>query len=206
MGCEAGTLNASRIKGSHAAIKSGMLAAEAAIDALAANRSGDELTAYPESFRSSWLHEELHRARNFKPWMSKGLYTGTATVGDSAHCVILEYDADGGSIRKAAYGQQAQATGSGIFITKDADIFITGRLFNKKTGAPGEAEQIIAFQYKPNATSVWERQYSPGHNAGGVDLVVNGDVYVAANVKAKTNDVLVCRLSRPLVPTLPAAK
>ena len=132
--------------------------------------------------------------------------TGTATVGDSAHCVILEYDADGGSIRKAAYGQQAQATGSGIFITKDADIFITGRLFNKKTGAPGEAEQIIAFQYKPNASSVWERQYSPGHNAGGVDLVVNGDVYVAANVKAKTNDVLVCRLSRPAVPTLPAGK
>ncbi len=132
--------------------------------------------------------------------------TGTATVGDSVHCVILEYASDGGSIRKAAYGAQAQATGNGIFITKDADIFITGRLFNKKTGAPGDAEKIIAFQYKPNATSVWERQYSPGHNAGGVDLTVNGDVYVAANVKAKTNDALVCRLSRPLVPTMPALK
>ena len=58
-----------------------MLAAEAASDALAANRSGDELTAYPEKFVKSWLHEELHRARNFKPWMSKGLYTGTAMVG-----------------------------------------------------------------------------------------------------------------------------
>ena len=43
--------------------------------------AGDELTVYPEKFRSSWLHEELHRARNFKPWMSKGLYTGTAMVG-----------------------------------------------------------------------------------------------------------------------------
>ena len=81
IGDNAGFLNASRIKGSHAAIKSGMLAAEAAIEALAANRSGDELTVYPEKFRSSWLHEELHRARNFKPWMSKGLYTGTAMVG-----------------------------------------------------------------------------------------------------------------------------
>jgi len=81
IGDNAGFLNASRIKGSHAAIKSGMLAAEAAFDALAANRSGDELAAYPEKFRSSWLHEELHRARNFKPWMSKGLYTGTAMVG-----------------------------------------------------------------------------------------------------------------------------
>ncbi len=81
IGDNAGFLNASRIKGSHAAIKSGMIAAEAAIDALAAKRSGDELTAYPEKFRSSWLYEELHRARNFKPWMSKGLVTGTAMVG-----------------------------------------------------------------------------------------------------------------------------
>jgi len=81
VGDEAGFLNASRIKGSHAAIKSGMLAAEAAIDALSSGRSGDELTAYPEKFRSSWLYEELHRARNFKPWMAKGLYTGTAMVG-----------------------------------------------------------------------------------------------------------------------------
>jgi electron-transferring-flavoprotein dehydrogenase len=81
IGDDAGFLNASRIKGSHAAIKSGMLAAEAAFDALAAERSSDELSAYPEAFRRSWLHDELHRARNFKPWMSKGLYTGTLMVG-----------------------------------------------------------------------------------------------------------------------------
>jgi electron-transferring-flavoprotein dehydrogenase len=81
VGDDAGFLNASRIKGSHAAIKSGMLAAEAASEALEAGRSGDELLAYPEKFRASWLYEELHRARNFKPWMSKGLYTGTAMVG-----------------------------------------------------------------------------------------------------------------------------
>jgi electron-transferring-flavoprotein dehydrogenase len=81
IGDEAGFLNASRIKGSHCAIKSAMLAADAAHDALAAGRASDELTAYPEAFRSSWLYEELHRARNFKPWMSKGLYTGTLMVG-----------------------------------------------------------------------------------------------------------------------------
>jgi len=81
IGDGAGFLNASRIKGSHCAIKSGMLAADAAHDALAAGRAGDELGAYPEAFRASWLYEELHRARNFKPWMSKGLYTGTLMVG-----------------------------------------------------------------------------------------------------------------------------
>jgi electron-transferring-flavoprotein dehydrogenase len=81
VGCDAGFLNASRIKGSHTAMKSGMLAAEAAFDALVAERAQDELTAYATSFKNSWLHEELHVARNFKPWMSKGLYTGALMVG-----------------------------------------------------------------------------------------------------------------------------
>ncbi len=81
IGCDAGFLNASRIKGSHAAMKSGMMAAEAAVEALAAGRAQDELAAYPAAFEKSWLHEELHVARNFKPWMSKGLYLGTLMVG-----------------------------------------------------------------------------------------------------------------------------
>ena len=81
IGDDAGFLNASRIKGSHAAMKSGMLAAESVCDALQAQREGDELTSYPEAFRASWLHDELHRARNFKPFMSKGLLTGTLMVG-----------------------------------------------------------------------------------------------------------------------------
>ncbi|HYH43116.1 MAG TPA: electron transfer flavoprotein-ubiquinone oxidoreductase [Burkholderiales bacterium] len=81
IGDDAGFLNASRIKGSHAAMKSGMLAAQAAFDALQAGRASDELSAYPEAFRGSWLHDELHRARNFKPFMSKGLYSGTLMVG-----------------------------------------------------------------------------------------------------------------------------
>jgi electron-transferring-flavoprotein dehydrogenase len=81
IGDEAGFLNASRIKGSHAAMKSGMLAAEAAFAALRAGRANDELGAYPDAFRASWLHEELYRARNFKPWMSKGLVLGSLMVG-----------------------------------------------------------------------------------------------------------------------------
>jgi electron-transferring-flavoprotein dehydrogenase len=81
IGDDAGYLNASRIKGTHCAIKSGMLAAEAAHAALEAGRAQDELAAYPEAFRGSWLFDELYRARNFKPWMSRGLYTGSLMVG-----------------------------------------------------------------------------------------------------------------------------
>jgi len=81
VGDDAGFLNASRIKGSHGAIKSGMLAAEAAHAALESGRAADELADYPEAFRQSWLFDELYRARNFKPWMAKGLYTGSLMVG-----------------------------------------------------------------------------------------------------------------------------
>ena len=81
IGCDAGYLNASRIKGSHAAIKSGMLAAQAAMSALSENRANDILSAYPSAFKNSWLYTELKQARNFKAWMSKGLYLGTLMVG-----------------------------------------------------------------------------------------------------------------------------
>ena len=81
IGCDAGFLNAARLKGSHAAIKTGMLAAEAAFNAITAGRVQDELSAYPAAYETSWLHEELQKTRNFKQWMSKGLYLGTLMVG-----------------------------------------------------------------------------------------------------------------------------
>jgi electron-transferring-flavoprotein dehydrogenase len=81
IGDDAGFLNVSRIKGSHAAIKSGMLCADSVFAALGENRQGDELASYPAAFEQSWLHEELHVARNFKPWMSKGLVLGTIMTG-----------------------------------------------------------------------------------------------------------------------------
>ncbi len=81
IGDDAGFLNAARIKGSHAAIKSGMLAAEAAFDAIGQGRQADALTAYPAAFRDSWLYTELHKARNFKPYMKKGLYMGSLLFG-----------------------------------------------------------------------------------------------------------------------------
>jgi len=81
VGCDAGYLNVSRIKGSHAAIKSGMLAAEAAFAALAAGRAHDELAAYPELFRDSWLYTELNKSRNFKSWFKYGLRVGTLMNG-----------------------------------------------------------------------------------------------------------------------------
>lgn len=81
VGCEAGFLNAARIKGSHAAIKSGMLCAEALAEALAAGRSHDELHAFEDKFKASWLHEELWTYRNFKNWFKKSPLMGKLMTG-----------------------------------------------------------------------------------------------------------------------------
>ncbi len=81
VGCEAGYLNAARIKGSHGAIKTGVLAAEAAYDAITKGRQHDELTAYPDAFERSWLHDELNQSRNFKYWFKKGRSVATLMTG-----------------------------------------------------------------------------------------------------------------------------
>src|ERR671920_243188 len=82
IGCAAGFVNVPRIKGSHTAMKSGMLAAEAAFAAIAAERSGDELTTYEESLRNSWIATELKTVRNVEPLVARfGGTMGTLLAG-----------------------------------------------------------------------------------------------------------------------------
>ncbi|MFZ5676850.1 MAG: electron transfer flavoprotein-ubiquinone oxidoreductase [Pseudomonadota bacterium] len=82
IGCSAGFVNVPRIKGSHNAMKTGMLAAEAAFKALQAGRSGDELQAYEQAYEKSWVYEDLSRVRNVKPmWSKLGLVGGLALGG-----------------------------------------------------------------------------------------------------------------------------
>jgi electron-transferring-flavoprotein dehydrogenase len=82
IGCSAGFVNVPRIKGSHNAMKTGMLAAEAAFAAVAAGREGDELAEYEQAFRKSWVYEDLSKVRNVKPlWSRFGLVGGLALGG-----------------------------------------------------------------------------------------------------------------------------
>src|SRR5437867_2405235 len=81
VGCDAGYLNAARIKGSHAAIKTGMLCAEPPFEAVTAGRAGDELATYPQAFEKSWLREELAQQSNFKLWYKKGTLVGGLMTG-----------------------------------------------------------------------------------------------------------------------------
>ena len=81
IGCSAGFVNLPRIKGSHNAMKTGMLAAEAAFAAIQAGRSGDELADYQSAYERSWVFKELRLVRNAKPlWSRLGTWLGSAMI------------------------------------------------------------------------------------------------------------------------------
>ena len=89
IGCSAGFLNVPRIKGTHTAMKSAMMAAEAAVDAIAAQRSGDELSDYVAAYQNSWVEKELRLVRNAVPLVKRfGDFLGTGLAGVS---MWLEY-------------------------------------------------------------------------------------------------------------------
>ncbi len=115
IGCEAGTVNMPKIKGSHTAMKSGMLAAEAAFDALADEGAGSELTGYAAAFRDSWVYTELNAARNVRPAFKWGLLGGTLYTGidqvllrGKAPWTLSHAHADHDSLRKASESKKIE--------------------------------------------------------------------------------------------------
>ena len=96
LGCAAGMVNVPRIKGNHNAMLSGMAAAEAANDAIKAERSGDELTAYEDDVRSGPIVQDLKKVRNVKPMWSKwGMMASTVLGGFDMWCNTLGFSVFG---------------------------------------------------------------------------------------------------------------
>ena len=93
IGCSAGFVNVPRIKGSHTAMKTGMMAAEAAVAAIASQRQGDELKAYGEAYKKSWVYSELKMVRNTLPAVEKyGNFIGTGLAGVMMWMEYLGYE------------------------------------------------------------------------------------------------------------------
>ena len=93
IGCSAGFLNVPRIKGSHTAMKTGMMAADAAVEAIASQRSCDELVAYGDAYKASWVYSELKMVRNTLPLVEKfGNLVGTGLAGVSMWMEYLGYE------------------------------------------------------------------------------------------------------------------
>ena len=79
VGCDAGTLNSAKIKGSHTAMKSGMIAAESILTAIKKGKTGEEITEFTPSFEQSWVYKELYEQRNFSPLIHRyGTCVGAA--------------------------------------------------------------------------------------------------------------------------------
>jgi electron-transferring-flavoprotein dehydrogenase len=92
IGCSAGFVNVPRIKGSHTAMKTGMMAAEAAVEAIASQRGSDELAAYGDAYKKSWVYEELKMVRNTLPLVEKyGNLVGTGLAGVTMWMEYLGY-------------------------------------------------------------------------------------------------------------------
>ncbi|MEM6626633.1 MAG: electron transfer flavoprotein-ubiquinone oxidoreductase [Pseudomonadota bacterium] len=90
IGCSAGFVNVPRIKGTHNAMKTGMLAAEAAFEAVQAGREGDELAGYQDAYDKSWVAKELKKVRNVKPlWSKCGTTLGVPMFGFEMWCTTL---------------------------------------------------------------------------------------------------------------------
>ena len=109
IGCDAGTLNMPKIKGTHTAMKSGMLAAETAFNAIQNNRSNDDLSDFNSNFRGSWAGKELFAARNVRPSFKWGLIAGTIYTGfdqifmrGKAPWTLKHHDPDHLQLKKAA--------------------------------------------------------------------------------------------------------
>ena len=109
IGCDAGTLNMPKIKGTHTAMKSGMLAAETAFNAIQNNRSNDDLSDFNLKFRGSWAGKELYAARNVRPSFKWGLLAGTIYTGfdqifmrGKAPWTLKHHDPDHLQLKKAA--------------------------------------------------------------------------------------------------------
>ena len=90
IGCSAGFVNVPRIKGSHNAMKTGMLAADAVFDAVTAGRQGDEVKEYQDAYDVSWVAKELKKVRNAKPlWSKFGTWAGLPLFGADLWCTSL---------------------------------------------------------------------------------------------------------------------
>ena len=136
VGCEAGTLNTPKIKGTHTAMKSGMVAAEAVFDAIADGREGgDEVAAYPEAFRASWAWEELRAARNVRPGFRWGLWGGTLYAGidqillrGRAPWTLRHGHADHERLRKAADAKPIEypRPDGALTFDKPSSVFLSG--------------------------------------------------------------------------------
>jgi electron-transferring-flavoprotein dehydrogenase len=184
LGCAAGMLNVPKIKGSHNAIKSGMLAADAVFEALSTGDAGyGVLESYPEKVRGSWIHDELHKARNFRPAFSRwGLYGSMLyagldlkLLGGRAPWTLRHRHADHRSLRPAAEAPKiAYPKPDGVVsFDKPSSVYLSGT--NHEENQPVHlrlADPAIPVAHNLALYDAPEQRYCP---AGVYEIVRDGE-------------------------------
>jgi electron-transferring-flavoprotein dehydrogenase len=182
IGCEAGTLNMPKIKGTHTAMKSGMLAAEAAAAALAGDNPPSELTGYAEAFKNSWVEKELRAARNVRPAFKWGLMMGTLATGidqvlfrGHAPWTLKHAHADNETLKKASESKPIDYPKPDGTITFDklSSVFISNT--NHEEDQPVHlklADESVAIDYNLALYDAPEQRYCP---AGVYEIVRDDD-------------------------------
>ncbi|HUT51273.1 MAG TPA: electron transfer flavoprotein-ubiquinone oxidoreductase [Alphaproteobacteria bacterium] len=182
IGCEAGTLNMPKIKGTHTAMKSGMLAAEAAAAALGTDDPPSELTGYAEAFKKSWVQKELHAARNVRPAFKWGLMLGTLVTGidqvlfrGKAPWTLKHAHADNETLKKAADAKPIDypKPDGKISFDKLSSVFISNT--NHEENQPVHlklADESVAVDHNLALYDAPEERYCP---AGVYEIVRDDD-------------------------------
>ena len=178
VGCAAGTLNVPKIKGTHTAMKSAMVAAEAVAEAFAADRP-DTLAAYPQKLQESWVWPELRRVRNIRPGFAKfGLYGGLVNAAletylfrGKAPWTLHHHHADNETLKKASACQPIEYPKPDGKLTFDrlSSVFLSNT--NHEENQPPhlvllEPEKAISVNYREYASP--ETRYCP---AGVYEIV-----------------------------------
>jgi electron-transferring-flavoprotein dehydrogenase len=182
IGDTAGFLNVPKIKGSHTAMKSGMVAAEAAFEALKDGGAAPEVTSYPERLRQSWLWDELYRVRNVRPAFRWGMWAGLAHAAIDTYLFrgkapwTLHHHADHAALKPAAECRPiAYPKPDGkVSFDRLSSVFISNT--NHEENQPAHLKVIDQARWSREVNGVFgspEQRYCP---AGVYEVVEEGGV------------------------------
>ena len=181
IGCTAGFLNVPKIKGTHTAMKSGMLAAEAIFEALDTMQAGDEPTSYASRLQDSWLWAELYKVRNIRPGFAKGLWLGLVHAAIDTYVFFgkapwtLRHHADHESLKRASEAPKIDYPKPDGIVSFDrnSSVFLSGT--NHEENQPAHLtlkDASIPISHNLALYDAPEQRYCP---AGVYEIIHNDD-------------------------------
>ena len=181
VGCTAGFLNVPKIKGTHTAMKSGMIAAEAIFESLDSMETGYEPASYADQLQKSWLWAELYKVRNVRPGFSRGLWLGLAHAALDTYLFFgrapwtLRHNADHLALKKASEAPKIDypKPDGVVSFDRNSSVFLSGT--NHEENQPAHLklkDESVPIVHNLALYDAPEQRYCP---AGVYEIVRNDD-------------------------------